>query len=97
MKRAGHERGEGGQVPQDVPKLVVISREYCHLCHDMAAGLKELQATRTFVFDVVDVDQDPALESRYGILVPVLLAGGEEICHYFLDVPALDAYLAKIR
>ncbi len=94
---AGDERGEGTGVRQQVPKLVLIGREYCHLCHDMAAGLEALQATRTFVFDVVDVDQDSALENRYGALVPVLLAGEEEICHYFLDIAALDAYLAKIR
>jgi hypothetical protein len=45
----------------------------------------------------VDVDSDDELRSRYGERVPVLLAGGDEICHYHLDRAALDAYFAKIR
>ncbi len=34
-------------------------------------------------FEEIDVDADPALESRYGDRVPVLTdAAGAEICHY---------------
>ena len=36
----------------------------------------------------IDVDAHPALETRYGDLVPVLLKGGidgRELCHYHLD------------
>ena len=46
-------------------------------------------------FEEFDVDADPALEARYGELVPVLTdAAGVEICHYRLDEPALRARLA---
>ena len=77
--------------------LVVYSREDCHLCQNMIAALRELQARLSFHLDVVDVDSDEKLQSRYGLKVPVLVAGGEEICHYHLDPVALDAYFAKIR
>jgi glutaredoxin len=77
--------------------LVVYSREHCHLCQNMIAALRELQARLSFHLDVVDVDSDEQLKSRYGLKVPVLVAGGEEICHYHLDPVALDAYFAKIR
>lgn len=77
--------------------LTVYSREYCHLCHDMIAALRELQARHFFQLEVVDVDQDESLEKRYGELVPVLVADGQEICHYHLDRTALDAYLTKVR
>jgi hypothetical protein len=57
-----------------------------------------LQAKLQFRFDVKDVDSDDELRLRYGERVPVLVAqGGEEICHYHLDLNALGAYLAKIR
>jgi glutaredoxin len=79
------------------PRLTVLSRDYCHLCHDMIAALEPLQAERGFLLDVVDVDTQPKLVEKYDELVPVLLAGETEICHYFLDVSALDAYLAKVR
>ncbi len=79
------------------PRLTVLTRDYCHLCHDMIAALEPLQAERGFLFDLVDVDAQPKLVEKYDELVPVLLAGETEICHYFLDVSALDAYLAKVR
>lgn len=75
----------------------MLSRDYCHLCHDMVAALEPLQAERGFLLDVVDVDADSALVEKYDERVPVLLAGEIEICHYFLDVTALDAYLTKVR
>ena len=76
-------------------RLTLYGRTYCHLCEDMAAALRGLQETLDFGFEVVDVDADPALEVRYGELVPVLTGpGGEEICHYFLDIDALQARLA---
>lgn len=76
--------------------LTVLSREYCHLCHDMIAALKEVQQSKMFEFKVIDVDENPEWEEKYGELVPVLLAGDEEICHYYLDNAALNDYLAKI-
>ncbi len=45
----------------------------------------------------IDIDDDPALEERFGDLVPVLASPvGREICHYQLDQSALDAYLADL-
>jgi glutaredoxin len=75
--------------------LTVYGREYCHLCSDMVEALEALRPAYGFTLQVVDVDQDEALEQRYGTLVPVLVADGEEICHYFLDREALDAHLAR--
>jgi len=80
-----------------MPQLTVYGREDCHLCHDMVTALEDMQASLTFSLDIVDVDRDPLLEQSYGHLVPVLVADGKEICHYFLDPAALDAYFAKIR
>jgi hypothetical protein len=87
------------QVPENGPiELMVYAREHCHLCENMIASLRNLQAKLRFRFDVTDVDSDDELRLRYGERVPVLVAQrGEEICHYHLDLNALDAYLAKIR
>jgi glutaredoxin len=89
-------RAETPDIPESLA-LVVYSREHCHLCHDMIAALQELQARLSFSLEVVDVDSDGELRMRYGERVPVLVAEGEEICHYHLDPVALDAYFAKIR
>ena len=74
-------------------ELTLISRSYCHLCHDMEAALAPLLAEYGASVTVLDVDADPALEAKYDELVPVLLHGDTELCHYFLDVAAVTACL----
>lgn len=84
-------------VPTPDPiELVVYSREYCHLCHDMIAALQELQARLSFRLKVVDVDSSTDLRSRYGERVPVLVSKGQEICHYHFDPVALTRIFPQI-
>jgi glutathione S-transferase len=78
----------------EVMRLTLYARRYCHLCEDMQAALAGLAAEFDFVLDVVDVDEAEALEARYGERVPVLAHGDVELCHYFLDRPAVAQYLA---
>lgn len=81
----------------DLPLLTVYGREGCHLCGDMLDALEDFRSDLRFGLAWVDVDSDPELARRYGHLVPVLAAGEREICHYFLDPMALNAFLAEIR
>lgn len=75
-------------------ELTLLSRSYCHLCHDMEAPLAaEFGAT----VRIVDVDGDPELEAKYDELVPILLHGERELCHYFLNAAKTREYLAEIR
>lgn len=78
-------------------KLTLVSRTYCHLCHDMEVALAPLALEFGAEVEVVDVDADPALEALYDELVPVLLHQGQELCHYFLDVAKVRDYLSEIR
>jgi glutaredoxin len=77
-------------------KLTLYFREYCSLCHQMLAELQPWQARHGFELDVVDVDADPQLEARFNELVPVLMDGEHQICHWHLDIPALAAHLGEI-
>lgn len=78
-------------------ELTLMSRAWCHLCHDMEAALAPIAAEFGATVTVLDVDADPELESRYDELVPVLLHGDMELCHYFLDEPKVREYLSEIR
>jgi thioredoxin reductase (NADPH) len=77
--------------------LTLLSRHYCHLCHDMEVALAPLAREFGATISVVDVDAFPALEARYDERVPVLLHGDVELCHYYLDEPKTREYLAGIR
>lgn len=79
------------------PTLTVLARTYCHLCDDLIAALRQFQSRYDFEIRVVDVDRHPDLEEKWGDKVPVLLDGDLEICHYFLDVEAVDARLSRMR
>ena len=81
--------------PQAV--LTVLSRTYCHLCHDMEAALAPIASEFGIAVEVLDVDEDASLEEQWGELVPVLLHGDIELCHYFLDEPKVRDYLSQIR
>ncbi|GJL74859.1 glutaredoxin family protein [Nitrosomonas sp.] len=79
--------------------LVVFGREECHLCNQMIVDLQKRQKQIAFDFEVVDIETDPELRARFDDKVPVLMSlfDQKEICHYYLDLAALDDYLAKIR
>lgn len=85
--------------PDQVKTLIVYGREDCHLCQDMIVALQNLQRQVSFEFQVVDIDSDPELIALYGEKIPVLMSPStnQMICHYFLDVTALDDYLGKFR
>lgn len=57
----------------------------------MLRALEALQAAHDFDIEVIDIDASghADLLSRYDELVPVLLDGHVEICHYHLDAGAV--------
>jgi predicted thioredoxin/glutaredoxin len=78
-----------------MPVWTVYSRAECSLCEEMLAQLSHVlgpQAASQVA--VVDIDQDPGLQKKYGHRVPVLLADGELVCAYRLDEERVRAYLA---
>ncbi len=87
--------GSGGE--QAAVRLTLYGRSYCHLCDEMLAALEPMRTEFGLAIDVVDVDDDAALEQRFGSLVPVLMHAGVELCHYHLDAPKVRAYLVNFR
>ena len=75
---------------------MLYSRRYCHLCDEMLAALQAQLGTATSIA-VVDVDNDPALEARYGDEVPVLVCGQTEVCRHRHDAEKVAAFIAQSR
>jgi hypothetical protein len=68
----------------------------------MLAALENLRAEFDFSVKVIDVDADEALIERYDELVPVLVGQRlgqpeHQLCHYFLDLPAVRDFLTRIE
>ena len=77
-------------------QLTMYSRLGCHLCEDMEATLPPYLEQTGIELEIVYIDKDVELEHLYGTLVPVLKAGEREICHYFLDIKALQQYISEV-
>ena len=72
-------------------RFTLYQRDSCHLC-DLALDL--LAQARAPEFDSVFIDDDEALEARYGARVPVLRdAGGREL-EWPFDVAMLRRWRA---
>ena len=74
-------------------KLTLMFRNYCGLCYQMRDALQPYLAEYRAELEIVEIDDFPDLEAKYNELVPVLLHGEREICHWHLDEAALRAYL----
>ncbi len=70
-------------------------RENCHLCESMRLALYNLQRQQAFDWDEVDIDRDTDLIRRFDTLVPVLYHDDREVCHHFIDEPAVRDLLAR--
>jgi hypothetical protein len=78
-----------------VNELTLYSRLGCHLCEDMENQLPSYLEGSLISFSTCYIEHDKELEQLYGSLVPVLKAGDREICHYFLDIKALQQYISE--
>lgn len=69
------------------------------MCDEMRDALAPIAERHGALVVVQDVDADADLERRYGDRVPVLLLGAPsadlELCHYTLDVAAVERALTR--
>jgi hypothetical protein len=63
----------------------------------MLSELEAIPAVTAIGVEVSDVDANAAARGRYGHKVPVLLLGGELVCHGRLDLEELHKALAHHR
>lgn len=78
-------------------RLTLYGRKLCHLCYDMERALAACRPEFNFEFDVVDIDTDAELVARLGAIIPVLMGGATQICHYHLDRKALHAFFQNLQ
>ena len=75
-------------------RLTLYSRPGCHLCELLLEELAPLLGPETQV-ETVDVSEDPELERRYGLRIPVLVSDDTELSSYPLDRPRVERFLAE--
>ena len=78
---------------QSAPLFNFYYRENCHLCESMRLALTKLQKKVELNWVEIDIDRDTDLIRRFDWMVPVLELDGVEICHHFIDEPAIRRHL----
>ena len=76
-----------------VPSFELVTRRGCHLCDEMAAQLEGAGVN----FTSVDVDRHPALRTRFGEVVPVLLRDGKPVAKVRVDAATLRRLVRRRR
>ena len=75
------------------PKLLLLTRPDCGLCEELESELISHFGPDAFDVSHEDVDSDPEWRRRYGLKIPVVLAGdGELLCSVRLDTEMLQSY-----
>ena len=64
--------------PAEERRVVMYTRNGCHLCDDAWKILQELRHRHGFQLKAVDVDGDTELVRQYGEHVPVVVVDGKE-------------------
>lgn len=63
-----------------MPRTVtVISKSGCHLCEKVLTALDSLSSRYDIELKVVDISDDPALNDRYWLDVPVVQIDGRDV------------------
>lgn len=77
------------------PRVVVYTRQHCGLCAT-AEALVAREARRAEVV-LVDVDDDPDLQRRYHVRVPVVEVDGVEVAEAIVEPGVVRAAVRRAR
>lgn len=74
-------------------RVILYSRDGCHLCDDARTVVVAECERADAAWREVDVDADPALQSRYGEYVPVITVDGVVQGYWLIDPAPLRSAL----
>lgn len=66
-------------------KVVIFSRQNCHLCHEAKKIVREVLLEISFDLEVINIDGNAELESLYGEEVPVTMINGAKHDYFRVD------------
>ena len=60
-------------------KIIVFSKEGCHLCERAIETLKDLEVSGKFSLQVLDITKDKELFEKYFLRIPVVRVNGNDV------------------
>ena len=77
--------------------LTIYTRPGCHLCQEMKGIIERVvRETRTAArIEEIDIANNPDLEGRYGLEIPVLMVNGKKAAKYRISEKELMRILSS--
>ena len=66
-------------------KVVIFSRQNCHLCHEAEKIVREVLSEISFELEVINIEGNAELESLYGEEVEVTMINGAKHDYFRVD------------
>ena len=66
-------------------KVIIFSRQNCHLCHEAEEIVREVLLEISFDLEVINIEGNAELESLYGEEVPVTMINGAKHDYFRVD------------
>jgi len=77
-------------------QIDIYSRPGCHLCDEAKDVIDRVRKRHTFAVRVVNIEEDPALESAYGTEIPVVFINGSKAFKYHVDERELEKKVKRL-
>jgi glutaredoxin len=77
-------------------RIEMYSRTGCHLCDEARDVIDRIQTRYAFDFEVVNIAENPELESRYGSEIPVIHINGNKAFKYRVDPVEFEKKLERL-
>ncbi len=74
----------------------IYSRPGCHLCDEAKDVIERVRRRYPFVLSVVNVEADPALESAYGMEIPVITINGNKAFKYRVEEAEFEKKVKRL-
>jgi glutaredoxin len=77
-------------------QIDIYSRPGCHLCDEAKDIIDRVRKRHAFALRVINIEEDPALESAYGMEIPVVFINGSKAFKYHVDESELEKKVKRL-
>ncbi len=77
-------------------QIEIYSRPGCHLCDEAKEVIDRIQRRYAFAVRVINIEEDPALETAYGTEIPVVFINGSKAFKYRVDEAEFEKKVKRL-
>jgi glutaredoxin len=77
-------------------QIDIYSRPGCHLCDEAKDVIDRVRERHAFEVRIINIEEDPELESAYGTEIPVVFINGNKAFKYRVDEGELEKKVKRL-